>query len=335
LTNPDLKVEPILQILNNDNVNFKIISPELNEMVKNGKIQPGKKLINLSNLNYECDHFDLVHFTYYLPTSKLLNRSFPKISTIHDFIPESIYPFYSINRRLHFFKKTYLVKSDGLIFVSNDALDSFNRLYPKLSVGCKKVIHHGVEVHYDQLHKEFNYGKDYFLYVGNRSGYKNFSLALEAFAKIALRHNVDLICFGGGPLLSSEKRVIYELGLTNRVKFYSDKQKKLIDLFGGAKAFINPSILEGFGLTNLEALSCGCPVICTDTKIFKEVLGVNAFYFASRSSDSLANVMDNVLSQNLKLDLKMAKSHLKKYSWLETAIQTSDFYHYTFSNFNN
>ena len=30
--------------------------------------------------------------------------------------------------------------------------------------------------------------------------------------------------------------------------------------------------------------------------------------------------MDNVLSQNLKLDLKMAKSHLKKYSWLETAI---------------
>jgi glycosyltransferase involved in cell wall biosynthesis len=335
LMHPDLGVEPVIQVYNYKNFNFNLISPELNKMVSLGKLRPDGKLFNLASLSREKIHFDLVHFTYYLPKLLLFNKNFPSISTIHDFIPELLFPIYSIKRRMHYFKRTYLRNSNGLIFVSNNALDSFHHLYPQLIRGYSKVIHHGVEVPSIQLHKKLNAAKEYFLYVGNRSSYKGFSLVLQALSNIARKYNVGLVCFGGGPQLRRERQVIKELGLTDRVEFFSDKDITLGELYHSAKALVNSSLLEGFGLTNLESLSFGCPVICSDINIFKEVLGDNAIFFTPNSSESLSSKMEQVLSPRFKLDLDIMQSHVKKYSWLKTATQTSDFYRYIVDRFNS
>lgn len=75
---------------------------------------------------------------------------------------------------------------------------------------------------------------------------------------------------------------------------YSD----LAELMTNAKAFVFPSIVEGFGLGNLEAARCSCPVISSDIGAHRYVMGENAFYFNPYSVSSLVDRLVFVLDKN-------------------------------------
>ncbi len=65
-------------------------------------------------------------------------------------------------------------------------------------------------------------------------------------------------------------------------------------LYAGAKAVVVPSFYEGFGLTALEAMACGAPVIASNTSAFPEVLGEAALYVNPNRADEIADAMQRI-----------------------------------------
>ena len=69
-----------------------------------------------------------------------------------------------------------------------------------------------------------------------------------------------------------------KLKIEKNLFFKSGNDKTLIELYRKASLFVTTSKNEGFGLTPLEAMSCGCPTICSNIAIFREILGNSCSY---------------------------------------------------------
>ena len=327
LCNPALNIQPVIEFSDKTNIHLK------NFLSLYGKDFESNNLVFVKKDDFSfissrtIPDIDLIHFTYYLP-SKLLNSKYvKKVSTIHDFIPESHYSFYSPYRYSHFLKSKYIGKSDGLIFVSSHTKSLAELRFKKLSSKHSAVIHHGVNnPNFSSLTPRF-LDKNYFLYVGKRDSYKNFLFLLRAFSKFVKTSDVYLVCFGGPTQSNAESRMIKKHKLENRIIFVSDKFANINDLYRNAIAFINPSRDEGFGITNLEALSNKCPVLCSDIPVFREVLSNCGIYFDPFSENSLLEKMRKLELNNLKIDDEATyQANRPDYSWFTAAKKTADFY---------
>jgi len=97
----------------------------------------------------------------------------------------------------------------------------------------------------------------------------------------------------------------------------------LINLYNAALFFVSASIRETFGLTPIEALSCGCPVVISDIKTHGEVVGDSALYFDPYDVLDIARKMFIMLTDD-DIRLEIAKRGLKlvnKYDWQKTSKQ--------------
>ncbi len=324
---PSLGIQPIFQMENLSNVHLRETLNQLENHALKHDFLLFNLLRNALKKPKNIAEVNLVHFTYYLPSKLLYNKNIKKISTIHDFIPETIYPFFSPNRYAHFVKNKYIKKSDGLIFVSNYTEQLANFKYANLETKKTSVIHHGVDR--TQITSDMSpfFGRSYFLYVGNRDYYKNFSFLLKAFSKVAELNNLYLVCFGGPKYNKSESKLLRQYNLEDRIFFTNDKLVTLNSLYQNALALINPSLEEGFGMTNLEALSNDCLVLCSDIPVFREILGNQAIYFDPRSESSLINKIGQVISQSKNEgNLSPLRKKSFEFSWYETAKKTANFY---------
>jgi glycosyltransferase involved in cell wall biosynthesis len=106
------------------------------------------------------------------------------------------------------------------------------------------------------------HGKPLWLMVGRMTYYKGYHVALEALVQVEGR----LIVVGTGPLEPELKVLAQRLGVFERVVWMRSVSKNfLVALYHAATALWFPSIArsEGFGLVQVEAMACGCPVINT------------------------------------------------------------------------
>ena len=91
----------------------------------------------------------------------------------------------------------------------------------------------------------------------------------------------------------------------------------LTALLSQAKAFVFPSIVEGFGLGNLEAARCKCPVITSDIPAHRYVMHENAFYFNPHSVaemvDKIAFVLDNKNVNQVSIVVDSAFSYSERF----------------------
>lgn len=105
-----------------------------------------------------------------------------------------------------------------------------------------------------------------FIYLGRLKEYKNIDVAIKAFAKIITVHpKATLAIVGSGESYPVLQQLVDDLGLQNAVTFYgrvSDKDKAR--LLGQSWAAIQPSQMEGWGITVIEANAAGTPVIASD-----------------------------------------------------------------------
>ena len=95
-------------------------------------------------------------------------------------------------------------------------------------------------------------------------------------------------------------------------------------IYNLASVFAFPSLYEGFGLPLIEAMACGCPVVCSNTSSLPEVAGDAAVLIDPVNIEQLANGISSVLvNQTLKEDLK-AKGlrRASQFSWEKTAKET-------------
>ncbi len=176
--------------------------------------------------------------------------------------------------------------------------------------------------------------KDYVLYVGDLQPRKNLRHLLEAYAMLPLRlkDNFD-ITFVGNPRneesLNELKSSVDDLGIEKNVKLlgYVDLQS-LVNIYNGASLFVYPSLLEGFGIPVLEALSCGLPTITSNVSSMPEVVGDAAILIDPYSVEEIAQAMESLLyNESLKEEYtKRALKRAKLFSWEKTARETLNVY---------
>jgi alpha-1,3-rhamnosyl/mannosyltransferase len=88
-------------------------------------------------------------------------------------------------------------------------------------------------------------------------------------------------------------------------------------LYSKARAFLFPSIYEGFGIPILEAFACGCPVVTSRVSSMPEVAGNAALLIDPTKGDELVTAISQILdSEILRHDLiKKGLERLKNFSW--------------------
>jgi glycosyltransferase involved in cell wall biosynthesis len=166
--------------------------------------------------------------------------------------------------------------------------------------------------------------------VGQRSGYKNFEKFIKAYSTSkSLSQTFNIICFGGGIFTTHELVLMGSLGIgQDTIMQISGGDQLLGYFYKNASAFVYPSLYEGFGIPLLEAMSQGCPVVCSSSSSIPEVVGNAGEFFdpmdISAITKSIKNVVfDEKRSTQLKL---LASKQLVNFSWDKCAKETGEVY---------
>ncbi len=113
--------------------------------------------------------------------------------------------------------------------------------------------------------------------------------------------------------------------MLDKVEFLGyQTDQQLVKLMGQALALVHPSKSEGFGLTGLEAMAAGCPVISAQASALPEIYGDSALFFDPNSpSDLIAKINQLQKAPELRRQLiAKGKVQVKKYSWDKMVSQT-------------
>ncbi len=177
----------------------------------------------------------------------------------------------------------------------------------------------------NETKSRYNITGDYVLYVGTLHPRKNLVRLVEAFHRMEKRGEVKLVIAGKkGWLYDDIFRRVEELGLQAEVIFPGYvPDDDLPALLSGARLFTLPSLHEGFGLSVLEAMACGTPVLCSNVTSLPEVAGQAALLVDPLDVDDIAAAMERgVDDERLRAEL-VAKGfdQVKKFSWERCARQ--------------
>ena len=167
----------------------------------------------------------------------------------------------------------------------------------------------------------------FYLVVGKNEPYKDHQLALSAFAHEArpgeLLVLVQRTGQGAGLL-----RLARELGISDRLRWLPTlSEPDLVTVLQAARALLQPSFVEGFGIPVLEAMSAGCPVIASDTPALVEVLGGAGLHAAVGDAAGLASAINQLRSGSLRDELRArGLERARAFSWDVAARQTLEVY---------
>jgi glycosyltransferase involved in cell wall biosynthesis len=266
----------------------------------------------------------ILHKTYY--TGSLLPRRARVIITIHDMIPERFPPH---QKYMSMKKKYWCQRADHIITVSDATKADLVNIFD-ISPAKITTVHHGISLCAgNERQLDLPGGAPYVLYVGKRTGYKNFSALLQAYGSSpSVCRSYHLVCFGGGAFTKQEQEEMRSLGISDRVRHLTGTDARLAGTYAGAAAFVYPSLYEGFGLPLLEAMKLGCPVLCSDIPAFSEVAGHAALYFDPKSLDSLRECLSRALSGTAMLKEQVSKGYKRadEFSWDRCAAETARVY---------
>lgn len=283
------------------------------------------------------NNFDLFHPTFYFPgmTGKL--RGKPFVVTILDMIPELFPELYSaaglyakhITRHWIDGKKELVRNATAIIAISEKTRNDLVEIYG-INPGKVKVIYLGNSLlPAAGTSPGLKLPAEYLLFVGTRNGYKNFNRFLAAAAEIMREdRKLHMVCIGGGKFSERENALIKSLSLTERVKQDNVTDADLYQVYRHARAFIFPSLYEGFGIPIVEAFFAQCPVILSRAGCFPEIAGDAAAYFDPEDENSISGSIRQVIYDPALKESLMAKGteRGRKFDWLETTRQTIEVY---------
>lgn len=264
--------------------------------------------------------FDVFHPTYYDPYYiKHLKK--PLVVTIHDMTHERVPEYFWAQDPLTQHKRLNIERADAIIAISNTTR---NELIACFDVDPAKisVIYHGLDAATPlDAQPVANLPEHYVLFVGDRSGYKNFYLLLSAIRNLLPRFpDLNVVLTGGGKLHVAELEFINRLGLSDRVHHVNATDGQLNYLYQHTELFVYPSLYEGFGLPILEAFKAQCPMLLSDTPCFREIAADAAVYFSPSDIDDLVETLANTLG-NTDLKARLIRNGAQRL--LDFPLQTS------------
>ncbi|MDM0081975.1 glycosyltransferase family 1 protein [Variovorax sp. J31P179] len=220
-----------------------------------------------------CRHYGAKVFTSTYYTTPMET---PSLLLVYDMIPERLG--FDLSARDWREKELAIIHARRHICISNNTRRDLLEFYPEIDPDTTSVAHCGIdstifkprdESAIAEFRHRLGLHRPYYMFVGSRvqaNNYKNASLFFDAVNTMG-EVDFDVLCVGGEKAIptsavDSAGHKIIQIDLDD---------EGLALAYGGAAALVYPSLYEGFGLPVVEAMSCGCPVICTPHGSLAEV----------------------------------------------------------------
>ncbi|HHQ4724711.1 TPA: glycosyltransferase family 4 protein [Aeromonas veronii] len=248
----------------------------------------------------------IFHSTYYrLPA----NANLPVVTTVHDFTYEKFVK--GPAKWVHTWQKNRAIRnSDLVICVSHNTAQDLLQYCP-IDPQKIRIIHNGVSDSYHPLDDISSEKSQDVVFVGARSGYKNFTLAVESVATVP---NLQLKIVGGGKLSEDEKKHL-DAYLPNRYQWLGRlSDEELNQTYNQAYALLYPSSYEGFGIPVIEAMRAGCPVIAVNVSSIPEVAGDAAILVNEPTVAAFSDALIKLPAMRKQL-IMSGLAQAAKFSW--------------------
>jgi len=175
----------------------------------------------------------------------------------------------------------------------------------------------------DAARQKHGIRSDFILFVGAIEPRKNLARLFEAFGISGLHRDLELVLVGPKGWHTKEIFATWEsLPCRRKIRWLDYvEDADLAALYSGAAFFAYPSLLEGFGLPILEAMSVGCPILTSNVSSMPEVAGDAAIYVDPLDVDSIANGMRRLADDSdlRKALAELGQKRVKLFSWERTA----------------
>jgi glycosyltransferase involved in cell wall biosynthesis len=275
----------------------------------------------------------LVHFmSVYAPRYSPL----PFVYTIHDLIHRRFPEYHSWKIPLYyrFVARPVAHKARAVITDAHATVPDLVR-YLGLNERCARVVPLGVSEKFvvdeaaraqrtAEVRERFGLPAPYVLYAGNRRKHKNLETLFDAWSR--LEQPCDLVLTEDGPFAFDIDRYVSRNG--RMVTLGHIDEELLVSLYAGCAAAVQPSSYEGFGLSVLEGMAAGAPVIVARTPALLEVAGDAALAFAYDSAEALTAQLNAALAGGPAIDDLRARGRRRaaEFTWDRTARLTAAVY---------
>lgn len=272
---------------------------------------------------------------FLIPNFLFLNLSndCKKILIVHD-LSFDLYPeFFTLKRRLWhklIGPSNFCRQADKIIAISENTKNDIIRLYniapekiAMINPGINNIFFKPITDEQKKAVKEkFSLPNDYIFYLGNLEPRKNVESLIKAFNQM---ENKDLNLVIAGTLAWKYKKINklwQDSPFKDRIKFlgYVDASDKPA-LYSLAKAFVYPSIYEGFGLPPVESMACGTPVISSFNSSLVEAVADAGLLVDPNNINEIAQAINMLISdQELRQTfINQGLVNAQRFNWTNKA----------------
>jgi glycosyltransferase involved in cell wall biosynthesis len=285
------------------------------------------------------EKIDLLHCPYW---SNPVWSPWPTVVTVHDVI-QFVLPEYAWRKisRLYFGMVSVAARrADAVITVSECSKRDIMKIIG-LPAERIHVIGNAVDASFypvrdawllANVRERYAIAPRFVLYFGGFDMRKNVPRIIEAYSQLPdnLRREYQLVIAGryqhlGHPLYPDPRKTVQRLGLEGSVIFTGQiREQDKAPLYSAASVYMFPSLYEGFGMTVLEAMACGTPVLTSNVSALPEVVGDAGALVDPYSTEAISQTLAELL-ENQALRDELARRGLeraRRFTWPQVAEQT-------------
>lgn len=253
----------------------------------------------LNNSEYDIIHVHLFPALYWMAFVKKRHPWLKMVFTEHS----------TYNRRMKIpilkpFERSIYLSYDKIIAISPSVKESLVKWLGRAFSDKIKVIYNGIDT------KSFS-KKDCndFYSIKNKQTIKivmvaSFNHYKDQFTLVKsipyVPENIEVILLGDGKRLKQVQKLVRALNLTERVRFLGYRRDVPL-ILNEADIYVHSVKYEGFGLSVVEAMSTGLPIVASDINSLRDVLGKCGEYFPVGDYQKLSEIIRRLVNSGSKL----------------------------------
>ena len=254
------------------------------------------------------------------PLAALLGRC-PRVGTFHSYFEPTFLPTVVYNSLKGVLQKQFVNRLDGVTVVSPSVLRALSRYFEMDA----RVIPNGVDTTmFTPLApriSRFDRDKRTLLFLGRFDPRNGFPFMIRAFAEVRKRmRDVRLVVVGTGALETQYRNMVPE-DLRDDVHFEGAALMNRPSYYTTADVFCSPINNASFGITLLESMACGTPIVATDNVGYRDLLEPSEGLLVDNDVNVFADAIIHLLSDD-RLRGTMREAGLRKaerFSWPRVA----------------
>lgn len=259
--------------------------------------------------------YDVVHIhsplAPTLPLVAILESTVPVVGTIHTYFPRSL-----AYRLLRPVFQSFLDRLDAVIAVSKTAVDAHARYFD----ADWRIIPNGVDLSFFRPDvprpSTLTPGIPHVLFLGRLDPRNGLVTLIEAFKQVRKERAARLVIAGDGPLRRHYTRLAAG---DPDIRFVGAVSRERPGYYAHSAVYACPTTKASFGITLLEAMACGTPIVCSDIVGFRDVVRNDheALMVPCGDPGGLAAALARVLDDPaLRLRLSTeGRSCVSRYGW--------------------